>query len=223
VTVVFLHALPLDERMWEPQRDAFSAFDVAAPRLYGRGNTMDAWAESLLAELEGELVLVGASMGGYCALAIARREPDRVRGLVLAGSRADADSPERRAGRADTIELIGREGAPGLWESMRPKLLREDADPGLVERARALALDRSPRELVEAVEAIRDRPDSTDVLRSLGERTLAVIGDSDPFVSGEEVPAHEVVVLPGCAHLPSLERPAEFDALVASRVAEWTT
>jgi 3-oxoadipate enol-lactonase len=222
VTVVFLHALPLDERMWEPQRDAFAAFEVAAPRLYGRGATMDAWATSLLAELPGELVLVGASMGGYCALAMARREPGRVRGLVLAGSRADADSPERRAGRADTIELIGREGAPGLWESMRPKLLREDADAGLVDRVRALALDRSPSELVEAVGAIRDRVDSTDVLRSLGERTLAVIGDSDPFVAGDEVPAHEVVVLPGCAHLPSLERPAEFDELVGARVADWT-
>jgi pimeloyl-ACP methyl ester carboxylesterase len=222
LTVVLLHALPLDERMWEPQVEAFASFGVVAPRLYGRGPTMDAWAESLLGELDGEAVLVGASMGGYCALALARQAPERVLGLVLAGSRADADSPERRAGRAETIELIRRDGARGLWESMRPKLLPADAEASVVERARGLALERGPDELVEAVQAIRDRPDSTDVLLGLGERTLAVIGDVDPFVSPDEVPAHEVQVLPGCGHLPSMQRPAELNELVAARVREWT-
>ncbi|MBW8741134.1 MAG: alpha/beta fold hydrolase, partial [Acidobacteria bacterium] len=84
MTVVFLHAFPLDERMWEPQLDVVP--DAVTPRLYGRGRTMDAWAESIAGEVDGELVLVGASMGGYCALALARRAPDRVRALLLAGS-----------------------------------------------------------------------------------------------------------------------------------------
>jgi pimeloyl-ACP methyl ester carboxylesterase len=223
VIVLLLHALPLDERMWEPQRHAFGGLDVVTPRLYGRGPTMDAWAASLLAEVEGDVVLVGASMGGYCALAIARTAPERVRGLVLTGSRADADTPERRAARADTIELIRRDGAAGLWESMRPKLLPPDADPELVEQSRALALERHADELVQAAEAIRDRPDSTDALLALGERTLAVIGDQDPFVRGDEVPAHEVHVMAGCGHLPSLERAAEFNGLVGAKVATWTT
>jgi pimeloyl-ACP methyl ester carboxylesterase len=222
VTVLLLHALPLDERMWEPQREAFGSLEVAAPRLYGRGPTMDAWASRLLAEVDGDVVLVGASMGGYCALAIARVAPERVRGLVLTGSRADADTPERRAARADTIDLIRREGAPGLWESMRPKLFPADADPALVGRARAIALEQRPDELVQAVEAIRDRPDSTAALHVLGERTLAVIGEEDPFVRGDEVPAHEVHVLPGCGHLPSLQRATEFNELVGRRIAAWT-
>ena len=220
--VVLLHALPLDERMWELQREALGGFDVAAPRLYGRGATMDEWAASVLDELDGELALVGASMGGYCALAMARRAPERVRGLVLAGSRADPDSPERRAGRADTIDLIRREGTAGLWEAMRAKVFPDDADPALVERVRAIALDQRPAELVQAVEAIRDRVDLTDVLEALGDRTLALIGDADPFVSGHEVPAHEVVVLPNCGHLPSMQRAAEFNELVAGRLSEWT-
>ena len=117
-----MHAFPLDERMWEPQLDALTGHDVSAPRLYGRGRTMAAWAESVADETEGELLVVGASMGGYCALALARRVPERVRALLLVGSRPDADSPERRAGRADTIELIRREGADGLWRFMSPKL-----------------------------------------------------------------------------------------------------
>jgi pimeloyl-ACP methyl ester carboxylesterase len=77
VTVVLLHALPLDERMWEPQRTVVP--DAVAPRLYGRGASLDAWAESIAGEVDGELGLVGASMGGYCSLELARREPERVR------------------------------------------------------------------------------------------------------------------------------------------------
>jgi pimeloyl-ACP methyl ester carboxylesterase len=102
VTVVYLHAFPLDERMWE---------DGAAPRLYGLGRTMDEWALAVLEAYAGPLILVGASMGGYCAVAAARLAPERVAGLVLAGSRPDADSPERRARRAETIALAQERGA----------------------------------------------------------------------------------------------------------------
>jgi pimeloyl-ACP methyl ester carboxylesterase len=99
VTLVLLHAFPLDERMWEPLgRDG-----AVTPRLYDRGNSMDEWAAAVLEEVEGPFLACGTSMGGYCALAIARRAPERLTGLVLAGARIDADSPERRDGRADTI------------------------------------------------------------------------------------------------------------------------
>jgi pimeloyl-ACP methyl ester carboxylesterase len=136
VTVLLLHAFPLDERMWELQRPALEGHDVIAPRLYGRGRTMNAWAESIAAETEGDLTVVGASMGGYCALALARLAPERVRGLLLLGARPDADSDERRAGRADTIELIRADGPDGLWRMMRPKLFQDDgaADEALLYR-----------------------------------------------------------------------------------------
>jgi len=97
VKVLLLHAFPLDERMWEPQLEPLREYDVAAPRLYGRGGTIDEYAGSVLAENEGELALVGASLGGYTALAMANREPARVRAVALVGARADADTPERRA------------------------------------------------------------------------------------------------------------------------------
>src|ERR687885_862174 len=102
--VLFLHALPLDERMWEPQRAAFP--DAVAPRLYSRGSRMAEWARGILEEVEGDFAAVGASMGGYCALKIARQAPQRVRALVLVGARVEADSPERREGRARLLEII---------------------------------------------------------------------------------------------------------------------
>lgn len=216
MTVVFLHAFPLDERMWDAA--------AAAPRLYGLGRTMDEWAAAVLDAYPGRLVLVGASMGGYAALAAARRAPERVAGLVLVGSRPEADTPERRAKRAETIALARERGAEGVWESVRPALLREDSDPAVVERARALALDRTEEELVAAVEAIRDRRDSTDVYRSLGDRALTVVGDRDPYVPVADARAFDpgAVVLPECAHLASMERPAEFGQILEEAVARWT-
>jgi pimeloyl-ACP methyl ester carboxylesterase len=212
VTTVFLHALPLDERMW-PHGPAL--------RLYGRGRTMEEWARSVLDEVDGELVLVGASMGGYCALAAARLAPERVRGLALVGSRAEADTPERREGRAKTIETIRSGGARALWEDMRPKLFPAGTDEAVVERARELALEQRPDDLVVAVEAIRDRADSTDVWASLDAPALIAVGDGDPFVPVEDACSHaeaardgRVHVFEGCGHLPSLERPDEFERVL---------
>jgi 3-oxoadipate enol-lactonase len=205
VKILLLHAFPLDERMWEPQRAFLQGHDVIAPRLYGRGRTMNAWADSVAGEVPGEVVAVGASMGGYCALALARRAPDRVRGLLLSGSRPDADSDERRAGRADTIDLIRDEGAEGLWRTMRGKLFADEtnADPGL--------LFRDADALVGAVEAIRDRDDCSSTARDLGGRLRFVVGDSDPFVSAGELSEYDVRVIEGAGHLVNLERPAEFN------------
>ena len=106
--VLLLHAFPLDERMWEPQAAAVGEHEVVAPNLYDLGgSSIDGWAERVLDEVEGELVAVGASMGGYVALAMARRAPERIRGLLLAGSRATADPPDRRAVREEMIRELG--------------------------------------------------------------------------------------------------------------------
>lgn len=213
MNVLLLHAFPLDERMWEPQRAVLDAHNVIAPRLYGRGQTMDAWADSIAGELEGELLVVGASMGGYCALAMAGRVPERVRGLLLLGTRPDADSEERRAGRADTIELIRTEGAAGLWRTMRPKLFADES------RADEKLLFREPDGLVGAVEAIRDRNDSTAIAKSFGGPLQFVVGEFDPFVSADELSEFDVRDISSAGHLANLERPDEFNEILRDFLA----
>jgi pimeloyl-ACP methyl ester carboxylesterase len=155
-------------------------------------------------------------MGGYVALAMARLAPERIRGLLLAGARPDADSPERRAGRAATIELIENEGAAGLWENQRDKLFGEDAPEAAVELARDMALSRQVPDLVRAVEAIRDRPDSSDVLQSVP--VTFALGAGDLFFPVEEArafadraPQGKLVVFERSRHLPNLEEPEEFN------------
>jgi 3-oxoadipate enol-lactonase len=227
MNVVLLHAFPLDERMWEPQLESLRDYEVSTPRLYGRGPTIDDWAASLLDEADGDLVLVGASLGGYAALAITRRAPERVRALALVGARADGDSPERRAGRADTIELIESEGAEGLWDNQRPKLLLQSAPEEAVARARELVLARNVNELTEAVAALRDRADNSDTFASFEGSTLVAVGEGDDFFPPQEA-EHLAArarhgrfrVFAGAKHLPSLEQPGEFNAALANFLAD---
>ena len=213
MNVLLLHALPLDERMWEPQRGVLRDHDVSALRLYGRGRTMDAWAESIANEIEGEHVVVGASMGGYAALALARRAPERVRALLLMGARPDADSPERRAGRADTIELIRNEGPDGLWRMMLPKLF---ADPSVGDER---LLFRDPDGLIAAVEAIRDREDSSQFARDFPGPLQFVVGEHEAFVTAGELTEFDVRDVPDAGHLVNIERPDAFNAILGEFLA----
>jgi 3-oxoadipate enol-lactonase len=204
--------------MWDAQREALVGREVLAPDLPRLGASMAEWARGVLQLTDGPFVAVGASMGGYCGLEIARQALDRLRGLALVGARADADSPERREGRAATIELIRSGGPEALWDEMREKLFSPGADPAAVERARSLALEQSPDDLVRAVEAIRDRPDSSELVRSLNAPVLVAVGEHDPFFPPAEAEPlatdlrnGRLHVFRGCGHLPSLERPDEFN------------
>ena len=207
--VVLLHGWPVSERVWVSQvaalRDA--GHDVAAPLLYGRGPSIDDWAAQLLRELDGPLVPVGASMGGYCALALARRAPERIVGMGLVASRADADSFERRRFRQETIIE--------LRTGQRPPLADEDADL---------------EHLAVAQEAMRDRLDLTGVAASFGGPLLVCVGDQDEIVSVDE--ARELAaraldgrleVFPGAGHFVAVDQPERFNEVLLEFLAQWTT
>src|SRR4051794_8175238 len=99
--------------MWARQR-AWLPPTTIAPTLYGRGDSVEAWASSVLAEAVGSsIVAVGASVGGFCALEMARQAPDRVRCIVLVGSktgvRRDVDA------RDEALRTLGNEGFDAAW------------------------------------------------------------------------------------------------------------
>jgi pimeloyl-ACP methyl ester carboxylesterase len=200
VNVLFLHAWPPDERMWEPQLGAIRevGFEPVAPRLYGRGASIDGWAAQLLGEVDGPFVAVGASMGGYCALALARRAPERVVGLVLVGSRAGADTDERRRFRDEVAARLRSEGVPPDYDT-----------------------DVPAEEYAVAQEAMRDRPDYSSVVSSFGGPLLVCVGDADEIVSVDEARAiadsallGSLEVFVGAGHLLSIEQPERFNAVL---------
>ena len=204
--VVLLHAFPLDERMWEPQREALAGRDVVTPNLYDLGgNSIDAWAGQILAETAGELVAVGASMGGYVALSMAKQAQEQVRALLLAGSRASADPPERKATREEMIRVVTEEGIEGWNRDFYPP------GPG----------DRTTDELVRGIEALRDRLDATDVVVAFQGPLAVVVGDRDELLPVEEArqiaesgPKGRLDVVEGAGHLVSFEAPERFNQIL---------
>jgi pimeloyl-ACP methyl ester carboxylesterase len=206
VTVVLLHAFPLDERMWEPQLAALGDQHVVVPNLYGLGgSSIDGWAERVLGEVEGELVAVGASLGGYVVLAMTRREPERIRGLLLAGSRATPDPPDRKALRDEMIRVAEKESIEG-WN-------RDFSPPG--------PSNRTTDELVRGIQALRDRPDATDVVASFAGPLLVVVGDQDDILPvdearqiAESAPNGRLEVVEGAGHLVNVDAPERFNEIL---------
>ena len=231
-TVLLLHAFPVGPEMWEPQLGALASYQVKTPKLLGRGESIDGWAEQLLAETEGDLVVAGASMGGYCALAVAGRAPERIRGLVLAGSKASADDLEARERRNRSIALVREKGPLALWETMRGYALGANADPAQVERANEIVASQNVEGLVQELVAMIGRADTTDVVRSLACPFLAVAGELDEGVVAESkqlvglAADGELVVVPGASHLVSFQRPDLFNPVLQrflERCGAWSS
>ena len=205
--VVLLHGWPVSERAWIPQVTALrnAGFETWAPHLYGRGSSIDDWAAQLLREIDGPLVVVGHSMGGYCALALARRAPERIVGLVLVASRADADSFDRRRYREDTIG--------DLRAGRSPELADEDADL---------------EHLAIAQEAMRDRLDLSGVAASFGGPLLVCVGDRDELVTVDDGRAladsaldGRLEVFPGAGHFVAVDQPERFNEVLLDFVSQW--
>ncbi len=235
--VVLLHAFPLNSRMWDPQVEVLMGERrIVTPDYPGFGRSPHTPAQpdvryyaegvrGLLDRLGLErVVLGGLSMGGYVAFACLRLFPERVSGLVLANTRPDVDSEEMREGRKEMAHRVSQEGVEALIELMMPRLLAEETlrnDPEVVELVKTMILECSPDGVVAALGAMRDRPDSTLLLKEIGVPTLVIGGAEDaistPDVMGamaEEIPDARHVTLAGAGHLSNLEDSQRFnDAL----------
>ncbi len=235
--VVFVHGFPFRASMWEPQ------FPVAveagrravAPDLPGFGRStvpaersaysIDGYAD-LVAALVGDLglgrvVLMGLSMGGYIALAVARRHPDVLAGLVLADTRADPDSPEGRQTRSDHQALLEERGdVTPLVDGLLTRILA-DTGPRHAEVGATLGdmmRSTAPAGWIGALEAMKQRRDQTDLLPSIAVPTLVVVGEGDALAPvdvaeamAKEIPGARLEIVPGAGHVANLENPEVFN------------
>lgn len=236
LALLFLHAFPLSRRFWEPQLAALSgSFRCIAPDLAGFGDSglpqpgdtsrmsdFAADARALLDHLGiDRAVLCGCSMGGYAALAFAADFPGRLAGLVLADSRAGADTPQGRDGRLVMAQRVLAEDTGFVAESMIPRLLgrtsleRRPEVRAWLEREIAAA---PPAGIAAAQRGMAERPDRMDLLPRLAVPALILVGEEDELTPPEEsfrmaraIPGARTVVLPEAGHLASRERPDVFN------------
>jgi 3-oxoadipate enol-lactonase len=241
--VVLLHAFPLNRKMWTPQVAALSSrWRVIAPDFRGHGesgaaaedSTMERLAEDvrgLLDHLKLERVaLAGLSMGGYVAFAFLRCCPERVRALILADTRASADTEEARKGRFATADLAEREGSAAIAEMMVPKLLAPgtlERKPEVVAAVREMILEASPAGIARALRGMAARAASFDLLPQIRVPTLIVVGEQDgltPQADSEAmakaIPGSRLAQIPEAGHLSNLEQAAAFNSALTHFLAE---
>jgi len=231
--LLLLHAFPLDASMWAPQIEAFrSEVAVVAPNFPGFGEepshgpvmTMDAAAETAVSALDraglDRGIVCGVSMGGYVALALWRRHPDRVAGLVLANTRAGADDEAGKERRAALAERLRAEGS-GFLVANPPPLLSSEAPPDLWERVKAIIAAQSAEAIAAASLGMRDRPDSTADLAGIDVPTLVVTSTGDTLIPPEAtspmaqaIPGARLEVIEGAGHLSNMEAPEAFNRLL---------
>lgn len=242
--VVFLHAFPMNRRMWRPQIEALAdrGIPCVAPDYPGFGEappwpfppTIDDYARYVLERLEAlrvpQAVFVGLSMGGYVAFALYRRAPERFRGLVLADTRATADTEAARARRLQLIEATRQaRSVEPLVEAHIDKFFtpRTRAErPAVVQEAERLMRTTTPVGAIQALWAMADRPDSTDLLTRMDFPVLVVVGAEDPLTPpveaqamADRLPRADLVVLPEAAHLANMERPEAFNEALSAYLA----
>lgn len=234
--LVLLHGFPLDARIWREQVAALSdRFRVITPDLRGFGQsksndafTMESLADdvhALLADV-GALpaILGGLSMGGYVALAYAKKYPSDLLGLALIDTKAEADTTQGKEARQKMIELARTQGAKPVADQMMPKMLASDADKSRpsVKRELAPIMNAQPPLTIEhALAAMRDRPDFVAQLPSIATPTLVIVGEHDAITppAGAEamskgIPNSTYVLVRGAGHMSPMEQPQQVtDAL----------
>ena len=210
-------------------RLATAGWDVVAPDLPGpdAADDLGAWADRLLRTVDGPIVPVGASMGGYVCFELWRRARERIRALGLVSTRASGETDESRRGRDDNIRLLDEDGVVALWARLEPKLFAETPASEVVARAREIALEQGAERLATALAAIRDRADATALLAEMDVPVLVVAGDGDLLIDPSEadamaqaLPRPRLVRVPGAGHLVPLERPEEFASALVSFLDE---
>jgi pimeloyl-ACP methyl ester carboxylesterase len=167
-----------------------------------------------------QAVVGGLSMGGYVALAMMRTAAERVSGLVLADTRATADSPEARAGRDRMVAVLESEGPKGVAREMIPKLLGETTRSerrDLVEAVEQLIERNGTDGIRAAILAMKARPDASDVLPTIRCPTLVICGAEDTVTPPAEsevlhkaISGSRLAIIPSAGHLSNLENPMGF-------------
>jgi len=234
--LVLVHAFPFDGRMWTATAKALDGrCRVIAPDMPGFGESTLGGRDRSIADMADDLALLldwlgldsatigGLSMGGYVSLAFAARHKQRLERLILADTRAAADSEAARAGRAAALALVDAQGVPALVERQLVALLSPGASEAVRAQVRGIGNAQRPAGVKAGICALRDRPDRQNELSAIGCPTLVLVGKEDKIsppaemaAMGAAIPGSRLVEIGAAGHLSNLENPTDFVAAVAS-------
>jgi pimeloyl-ACP methyl ester carboxylesterase len=239
--VVWVHGFPHHRKLWAPQLRALAGqCRCIAPDLRGFGESsvqppysMDQYADDVARLLDAldvpRAVIGGLSMGGYVGFALWRRHRDRVRAFILADTRAGADDDQAKMKRGDMIAVARERGAEAVAETMITGMVGKTTrakQPDIVRTVRTMLASAPVDGIVGALDAMRSRPDSSELLPTIDVPTLIVVGEEDVLTPPREAMAmHAAIegsrleVIPRAGHVSNIERPAAFNHVVSDFLA----
>lgn len=230
--LLFVHAFPLNRRMWAPQVEALSdRYRCLTVDLRGFGESdapsgpysLDEMAADLVGVLDAlhldRVTLIGLSMGGYIAFAFWRRAAGRLRALVLADTRASADSEAVQAARETLAQQAEAEGLAPVVAAQLPRLLSPAASADLRQWVSDMIEEATPQGVAGALRGMAARPDASAILPQITCPTLVIAGADDVVTPAAEMsamtkqlPKATYQVLAGAGHLANLEAADAFNA-----------
>jgi 3-oxoadipate enol-lactonase len=232
--VVLLHPFPLNQNFWKPVAERLSTrYRLIMPDLRAHGDsdlgdgaaTMQKLAADLAALCREERItkafFVGVSIGGYTLFEFWRRYREHVAALVLANTRASAETLESRATRLGLADKVLREGSAGFIEEMLPKLLSPATKtnrPDIVDAARRMMQQMSPQDIAGVQQGMADRPDSIATLKTIDVPALVLVGEAEDKSESEIMRQHiagsRMQVIPRGGHYAALEQPEAFASIL---------
>ncbi|WP_028938128.1 alpha/beta fold hydrolase [Pseudonocardia spinosispora] len=236
--LVLVHGHPFDRTMWRGQIERLSAagYRVIAADLRGYGQSsvvpgataLSVFARDIVELLDhlgiDQCVLGGLSMGGQIVMECQRLFPERLRGLVLADTTARAETTDGKRARYEMADRLLTEGLWPYAEEVLPKMVAPRnlvALPAVAEHVLGMMRATWPEGAAAALRGRAERPDYLETLARTTVPTLVVVGSDDEFtpVADAElihslVAGSTLAVIDGAAHMPNLERPDEFDAVL---------
>jgi pimeloyl-ACP methyl ester carboxylesterase len=239
--LLFIHGWPHDRSLWAAQLSGLQTqARCIAPDLRGFGDSsvappfsIDQYADDLAALMTmlgiERAIVCGLSMGGYVAMSMLRRHRSLVRGLILASTRATADTPEAREKRMKLIAYVGEQGVEALAARQLKAMVGDTtftSRPDVLEALRFMMAEAPSEGVVGGLRAMADRRDSTDLLSGIDFPTLVVSGAEDTFTVPDEmrgladaIPGSRLEVIRGGGHVCPYEKPAAFNHVVAEYLA----
>jgi len=221
--LLLIPGLLCDEALWAHQTEFLS--DVADISIADmtRDDSIAAMASRSLAHAPKRFALAGLSMGGYVALEIMRRAPDRVTRLALLDTSARADTPEQTARRRDLIELAEKGRFKGVTPRLLPSLIHPDrqGEQALTDAVMGMAERVGQAAFLRQQNAIMGRPEGRPDLPAIAVPAMVLCGRQDaltPLAVHEEmaaaIPGARMCLVEECGHLSPLERPHAVTALM---------
>lgn len=242
--LVFVHGYPLSRKIWDPQlKGLANVTHMLAPDLRGHGDSPAPeganWMHDMASDIAGLMeqvsfpipaVICGLSMGGYVTFGFYRQFAPRLSGIILAATRAGADSEEGKQARDKAAAMAREKGAAAVVEDMLPKMLSPKTyrdKPELVAQVQAIMNSVPAETMVADLMGMRERVDATVTLEEIDLPVLILHGADDRLIPVKEAEKmHNLIrrskleIIPEAGHLLNMEQPERFNAAVEQFLRE---